>query len=109
MIHTTELERENELGTSYWDLFRGTNLRRTEIACFAFLSQITNGGAFAYSPLYFFEQAGISANTSYDIGLAGTCIAFLGTCISWLILTKYGRRPIFLAGFYWMVFVLYPE
>jgi hypothetical protein len=52
MVHTTRLEEEEKLGTSYFDCFRGTNLRRTEIACGAFLSQITDGGAFAYSPMY---------------------------------------------------------
>lgn len=107
MVHTTRLEEEEELGTSYFDCFKGTNLRRTEIACGAFLSQITNGGAFAYSPMYFFEQAGISASTAYDIGLGGTCIAFCGTIISWFYLSKWGRRPIFLAGFTVLIIVLY--
>lgn len=50
MVHTTELEKEMETGSSYLDCFKGTNLRRTEIACGAFLAQITDGGAFAYSP-----------------------------------------------------------
>lgn len=99
MVHTTELEKEEKLGTSYFDCFKGTNLRRTEIACGAFLSQITNGGAFAYSPIYFFEQAGITPNQAYDIGLGGTGIAFCGTIISWLFINKWGRRSIFLTGF----------
>lgn len=43
MVHTTKLEEEELLGTSYWDCFKGTNLPRTEIACMAFLSQITDG------------------------------------------------------------------
>jgi len=84
MVHTTNLEKEEGLNTGYLDCFRGTNLRRTEIACCAFLSQITDGGALAYSPTYFFEQAGIGANASYGIGLGGTGIAFIGTCISWV-------------------------
>ncbi|KAH6721661.1 alpha glucoside transporter [Leptodontidium sp. MPI-SDFR-AT-0119] len=107
MLHTTRLEEQEELGTSYFDCFKGTNLRRTEIACFAFLSQITNGGAFAYSPTYFFEQAGIDADVSYSIGLGGTGIAFCGTVISWFIMNRVGRRPIFLTGFCAMVFCLF--
>lgn len=107
MLHTTELEMQESLGTGYLDCFKGTNLRRTEIACFAFLSQITDGGAFAYSPTYFFEQAGIDANASYGIGLGGTGIAFIGTCISWLFINKWGRRPIFLVGFCILVAALY--
>jgi MFS transporter, SP family, general alpha glucoside:H+ symporter len=107
MVHTTRLEEEEQLGTSYFDCFKGTNLRRTEIACFAFLAQITDGGAFAYSPMYFFEQAGISSTVAYDIGLGGTCIAFCGTVISWFIMSRVGRRKIFLSGFCILVFCLY--
>lgn len=107
MVHTTKLEEEEKLGTSYWDCFKGTNLRRTEIACGAFLAQITDGGAFAYSPVYFFEQAGISANTSYGIGLGGTGIAFIGTCLSWILMSRWGRRRIFLVGFSILVVCLY--
>jgi SP family general alpha glucoside:H+ symporter-like MFS transporter len=57
MQRTTNLEMEMFKGASYWDCFRGTNLRRTEIACIAFASQVTDGGALVYSPTYFFEQA----------------------------------------------------
>ena len=107
MVHTTELEKEEGLSTSYWDCFKGTNLRRTEIACGAFLSQITDGGALAYSPTYFFEQAGIDANAAYGISLGGTGIAFCGTVISWFFINKFGRRSIFLVGFCILVTALY--
>lgn len=33
ILHTNEIEREMETGTSYWDCFKGTDLRRTEIVC----------------------------------------------------------------------------
>lgn len=107
MVHTDKLEKEERAGVTYWDAFRGTNLRRTEIACMAFLSQITDGGALCYSGTFFFEQTGISANASYAIGLAGTGIAFLGTIISWFYLTRWGRRTIWLYGFYVLVAVLF--
>ncbi len=73
----------------------------------AFLSQITDGGALCYSGTFFFQQTGISASASYAIGLAGTGIAFLGTIISWLYISKWGRRDIWLWGFYVLVAVLY--
>lgn len=107
MVHTTEYEKTMEEGASYWDCFKGTNLRRTEIACGAFLSQITDGGAFAYSPIYFFEQAGITADAAYGIGLGGTGIAFCGTVLSWFLMSRFGRRTIFLFGFAVLVSALY--
>jgi len=107
MVHTTRLEEEMGEGTSYWDCFKGTNLIRTEIACVAFLSQVTDGGQLAYSPTYFFEQAGINPNTAYDIGLGGTGVAFCGTIISWFIMSRFGRRSMFLTGFTILIICLY--
>ena len=94
MQRTTNLEMEMFKGASYWDCFKGTNLRRTEIACVSFISQVTNGGCLVYSPGYFLEQAGIDANTSYGIALGGTGIAFICTCLSWFWIPFFGRRPI---------------
>lgn len=39
MIHTNELEKEINSGTSYLDCFRGIDLRRTEIACGVWMCQ----------------------------------------------------------------------
>lgn len=107
MVHTDKVEKEETAGVSYIDAFRGTNARRTEISCMVFLSQITDGGALCYSGTFFFEQTGISADASYAIGLAGTAISFLGTIISWLYISKWGRRTIWLYGFYVLVVVLF--
>jgi SP family general alpha glucoside:H+ symporter-like MFS transporter len=73
----------------------------------AFLSQITDGSAFAYSPTCFFEQAGTDSNASYGIGLGGTGLAFMGTCISWLFINIWGRCLIFLVGVSILVVALY--
>ncbi|RKU43725.1 hypothetical protein DL546_004609 [Coniochaeta pulveracea] len=107
MVQTDKVEKEERSGVNLWDAFRGTNRRRTEIACMAFLSQITDGGALCYSGTFFFQQTGIDDNTSYAIGLAGTGIAFCGTIISWFYISKWGRRDIWLYGFYMLVAVLF--
>jgi SP family general alpha glucoside:H+ symporter-like MFS transporter len=107
MVHTNKIELEEREGVSYWDAFRGTNLRRTEIACMCFLSQITNGGALCYSGSFFFQQTGISDSDSYGISLGGTGIAFVGVIISWLYIYRFGRRTIWLAGFSSLVAILW--
>lgn len=38
-----------------------------------------SGSTFAYGPTYFFQQAGISTDNSYQIAVGGTGIAFIGT------------------------------
>lgn len=107
MVHTNKLELQEQEGVQLWDAFRGTNRRRTEIACMGFLSQITNGGALCYSGSFFFQQTGISANAAYGIALGGTGIAFVGTVISWLYIYRLGRRTIWLAGFASLVVILW--
>lgn len=107
MVHTNKLEIEEREGVNYWDAFRGTNRRRTEIACMGFMSQITNGGALCYSGSFFFQQTGISASASYGIALGGTGIAFLGVIVSWFYISRWGRRTIWLTGFSSLVLILW--
>jgi len=98
MVHTNKIENDLHAGTSYWDCFKGTDLRRTEIVCLTFMGQILSGSSFAYSPSYFFTTAGMSTDKAYDLNLGGTAIAFVGTCLSWWVLSYVGRRNIYLGG-----------
>lgn len=98
MVHTNNIEKEITAGTSYLDCFRGSDLRRTEIACVIFLGQVTCGAQFAYSATYFFEQAGMSPANAYKLNLGGTAIAFVGTMLSWVLMRVFGRRPIYMTG-----------
>ena len=51
MEHTNELEKEITAGVSYWDCFKGSNLRRTEIVCMVWLCQNLCGSSFmVFSP-----------------------------------------------------------
>ncbi|RAL11378.1 general substrate transporter [Aspergillus homomorphus CBS 101889] len=97
MIHTNNLENEIKEG-SYLDCFCGPNSRRTEIACMALAGQVFAGIAFAYSPTYFFEQAGMSDDDSYKLGLGGAGLAFVGTTVSGLAMHYLGRRIMYVGG-----------
>lgn len=48
MVHTIKLESQITSGTNYIECFKGTDLRRTEIACLSFAGQILSGSTFAY-------------------------------------------------------------
>ena len=71
----------------YQECFRGTNLRRTEIACAAWAITIWSGSSFANHPSYFFVQAGMTAQQaiSMDLGIRG--VAFVATFVAWINLT----------------------
>jgi SP family general alpha glucoside:H+ symporter-like MFS transporter len=98
MKHTIELESSIQSDSSYLDCFRGSNLRRTEICMVVFAGQQLSGAVFAYTPTYFFLQAGVSTENSFTIAIGSTAMAFLGTCLSWLLLAHFGRRTLYLGG-----------
>lgn len=107
MEHTTKLEHEqnnsktdDERGwKGYLLCFKGTNLRRTEIICIGFASQILSGSSFAYSPSYFFRQAGLNPDDVYKLNLGTKGISFSGCIVSWFLMSRFGRRTIFLSGY----------
>ncbi|KAL7782942.1 general substrate transporter [Trichoderma ceciliae] len=99
MIHTVNIDKaQSKNMKSYLECFKGTNLRRTEICCMAFLGQILSGSSFAYSPSYFFTTAGMNPDHAYQLNLGGTAIAFLGTVLSWFLITHFGRRTLYVVG-----------
>jgi SP family general alpha glucoside:H+ symporter-like MFS transporter len=102
MRHTDEVEREIEkeisTGTSYFDCFKGVNLRRTEITIITWVIQAACGASLISYAAYFFQQAGLSTNTSFDFSIAVYATAIGGVFISWFAMTYFGRRTIYLAG-----------
>ena len=98
MIHTNELEKVLQTESSYWDCFKGTNLRRTEIACMTLCSQTLPGQAMCYSASYFFVQAGLSSDDAYKLNFGSMGLAFVATCLSWGLMTFFGRRLLLITG-----------
>ncbi|KAK2777171.1 hypothetical protein FQN53_002340, partial [Emmonsiellopsis sp. PD_33] len=96
--HTNELEKSISAGTSYWDCFRRTNLRRTEIVCGVWLSQTLCGTNLMGYFAYFCIQAGLPTVHSFDMSLGQYALGLIGTIGSWFIMTKVGRRTIFFSG-----------
>ena len=98
MVHTNELEKEIDTGTSYLDCFKGFDRRRTEIVCMAFAAQPFCGSAMGGTPTYFFIQAGLPVSISFKMAVGGLGLASVGTLISWKLLHSFGRRTLYLWG-----------
>ncbi|KAK0120541.1 hypothetical protein ONS96_010746 [Cadophora gregata f. sp. sojae] len=108
IVHTNELEREIQAGTSYLDCFKGVELRRTEIACMAFAGQVFAGSLFAYNSTYFFQQIGLGTKATYRMNVGGTGMALAATLISWFAIMPYvGRRTNYLWGMGTMTVILF--
>lgn len=73
IIATNRFEQEMEAGSSYWDCFKGSNLRRTEIAVGVYSTQVLSGIYLINYGTYFFQQAGLPTGKAFDMG-----VGFLG-------------------------------
>ncbi|KAI5456062.1 putative MFS alpha-glucoside transporter [Mariannaea sp. PMI_226] len=98
MIHTNELEKEIEAGTTYFDCFKGVDLRRTEIVCLTWAAQnLCGAGLMGYST-YFYTQAGLPGKNAFNMSLGQYAIGFCGTLFSWVLMTHLGRRTLYVGG-----------
>ncbi|KAL2849841.1 general substrate transporter [Aspergillus pseudoustus] len=98
MVVTNMQEQLSRDGVSYWDCFRGPNLRRTEIACAAWMCQVLTGIWYGGNITYFLQQQGFDADQSFNFGLGLNALAFLATLGSWFVMRWVGRRRLYLCG-----------
>ncbi|KPI36810.1 Maltose permease MAL61 [Cyphellophora attinorum] len=107
LVRTDEAECQEVSGQSYLELFRGTNLRRTEIACFVWIGQVVCGIWFCSNVAWFLRVAGgFSPNMAFNLGIATNAVAVVATIGSWSLTRKYGRRTLYLAGLIVMFLLL---
>lgn len=104
---TDLLEQEMESSTTYSDCFRGSNLPRTEISVMVYLIQVIGGNPLIGYANYFFEQAGLASSDAFSMGLGNTAMGFVGTVISWPLMTYLGRRTIYTGGIVIMTVLLF--
>ncbi|CAI7593015.1 unnamed protein product [Penicillium glandicola] len=98
IILTNAHEKINREGVSYWDCFKGVDLRRTEIVCCVWMSQVFCGISFGGNIVYFLQQISFSNDQAFDFGLGVNAIGWVGTVLSWFMMQKVGRRKIFVTG-----------
>ncbi|THY20788.1 putative maltose permease [Aureobasidium pullulans] len=108
LIEETDLlEREIEASTTYLDCFKGSNLRRTEICTMVYLIQVIGGNPLIGYSTFFFTQAGLASANAFYMGVGNTALGFVGTCLSWPLMLKYGRRTIYIRGMAVMTTILF--
>ncbi|KAJ6149636.1 hypothetical protein N7471_000835 [Penicillium samsonianum] len=98
IVYTNAMEQQTETGASYLDCFKGTDLRRTEIACCVWAVQsLCGSGLMGYSTV-FYQRAGLADSQSFTMSLAQYAIGVVGTFSSWLFMTYFGRRTLYVGG-----------
>lgn len=104
MRHTDEVEKQLNNGKaerndlSYFECFRGKNLRRTEIACIVFMAQNLCGLPLIGFAAYFYRQVGFSTVRSFDLTLGMHGLAIMGSLIALVLIKRFGRRQLYLFG-----------
>jgi MFS transporter, SP family, general alpha glucoside:H+ symporter len=106
MIHTNALEMEINAGTSYLECFKGVDLRRTEIVSVTWVIQAFCGSAFMGFSTYFYENAGLATDASFDLNMAQYALGAIGTIGSWFLMGWVGRRTIYVWGLFTMFCIL---
>lgn len=106
MSHTNEIEKQISAGTSYWDCFKGIDLRRTEIACMVWMVQTLCGSTFMGYSTYFYQQAGLATTSAFDLSMAQYALGMIGTMASWFLMSRIGRRTLYLHGSIALFFLL---
>jgi SP family general alpha glucoside:H+ symporter-like MFS transporter len=106
MRHTNELEKAASAGTSYLDCFKGTDLRRTEIAAMTWFTQAFCGASLMGYSTYFFQQAGLSDSNAFSMSLGQYGIGGIGVLVAWSLIPRVGRRTLYIYGDAAMVILL---
>ncbi|KAF1974027.1 MFS alpha-glucoside transporter-like protein [Bimuria novae-zelandiae CBS 107.79] len=96
--HTNELEKAISEGTTYWDCFKGTDLRRTEIAAMTWFTQAWCGSSFMGFSTYFFQNAGLDTSNAFSMSLGIYAIGAVGVFVSWWLMSRAGRRTLYVWG-----------
>lgn len=95
---TNEMEELENAGTSYWDCFKGVDLRRTEITVISWLFQNECGNTLMFYSTYFYEQAGLLTTNAFNFSIIQYAFGVIGCLCSWLLIKKLGRFTIFFGG-----------
>lgn len=95
------IQEAEELASSsnFIECFKGTNLRRTLIACLAFFCHPMSGVSFIGSyGAYIYQLIGITAQESFRIGIGGQVLSISGNFFGFYVIDKFGRRPLIMTG-----------
>ncbi|ODQ69381.1 hypothetical protein LIPSTDRAFT_76199 [Lipomyces starkeyi NRRL Y-11557] len=98
MIHTSEMEKKVSSGTSFFDCLKHTDLRRTEIVSIVWLMQ-----ALWVQHLWDTRHISMSKRDcllpqSFNFTLIQYALGAFGTMFSWVAMTYFGRRTLYLTG-----------
>lgn len=106
MVRTDQYEQELEIGSTYKDIFKGSNLRRLEICAMTFVVQNFSGNSPGFAT-YLFKQVGLSTANAFNMGMGLNGVGFIGIAASGFTIQWLGRRRSWMIGIYYCLAVLW--
>lgn len=103
---TNAREEQYRTETSYLDCFKGVNIRRTEISAMAWAIQILCGLSLPFYAVVFFELAGLPTKEAFHLNVGMTALGFVGTCCSFFLIPRFGRRTLYFGGLCTLTFLM---
>lgn len=107
IIETDKLETQMETGSTYVDVFRKVNWRRTEIAIGVYSTQVLCGIYLINYGTYFFSLAGLNSDQAYLMGIGFMAVGWISVIFSWFLMQKYGRRPLYNIGLTLLMIIMF--
>jgi sugar porter (SP) family MFS transporter len=107
IIETDRLETEMEAGSTYKDVFRKVNWRRTEIAIGVYTTQVLCGIYLINYGTYFFSLAGLNTDQAYNMGIGFLAVGWISVLFSWYLMQKFGRRPLYNIGLVILTIIMF--
>lgn len=109
MVYTNEMEKkQREEQTSYLDCFRRrADLHRTEITCITWAIPALCGSSLMGYSAYFYQQAGLDVSQSFNMSLGQYGMGILGTLFSGVLMSRFGRRSLYLYGLFTLIIALF--
>ncbi|KAK5698338.1 hypothetical protein LTR17_023745 [Elasticomyces elasticus] len=104
--YTTQLETAETAGATFFDCFRGSNLRRTEINSVVWAAQILCGNAILGFSVVFLEAAGFTPIQAFDVNISLSACYIIGGVICWFLFPHLGRATIYMGGMSVMFVIL---
>lgn len=98
IVETDKLETQMEAGSTYRDVFRKVNWRRTEVAIGVYTTQVLCGIYLINYGTYFFSLAGLNTEQAYNMGIGFMAVGWVSTLLSWYLMQRFGRRPLYNIG-----------
>ncbi|KAL4878849.1 general substrate transporter [Aspergillus karnatakaensis] len=110
MLYTAEMEKQlaaKQETLGFADCFRSTDLRRTEITCITWAIQALCGSSFMGYSTYFYQQAGLDVSQSFNMSLGQYGLGIVGTVLSWVLMSRFGRRSLYVSGLFALTLILF--